>query len=59
MICEYTGVAETEALAHQVLVGKEAHIGKAAYAGLPYIAHDNGVLWPAEGANDYAPVTIL
>ena len=65
LICEYTGVAETEAYALQVLAGKEAL--KPAAGGyvipdttLPFVIHTPEKTF-AEGTNNYnyAPVTIL
>ena len=62
MICEYTGVAETEALALQVLAGKEAYTSQAdgATNKLPYVlqAPANNFVDKDDKYN-YAPVTIL
>ena len=66
MICEYTGVAETEAYAHEVLAGYEAPIGKDAADALtpkiPFVLHTAGGAYADSATQDYynyAPVTIL
>ena len=66
MICEYTGVAETEAYAHQVLAGKEASTSRNDANGLtpklPFVLHTAGGAYVDSATQDYynyAPVTIL
>lgn len=65
MICEYTGVAETEAYAHQVLAGKEASIGRTAANALttklPFVLHaaSSDFASKTDDHYNYAPVTIL
>ena len=66
MICEYTGVAETEAYAHQVLAGKEASITRDVANGLtpklPFVLYTAGGAYADSATQDYynyAPATIL
>ena len=63
MICEYTGVAETEEYALQVLAGKEAFTSQAngAANNVPFVLQAPGSSF-ADKTDDhynYAPVTIL
>jgi len=62
MICEYTGVAETEAYALQVLAGKEAYTTQAdgATNNLPFVLQAPAVEFVnKDDKYNYAPVTIL
>ena len=62
MICEYTGVAETEAYALQVLAGKEAYTTQAdgATNNLPFVLQAPAEEFVNKDDNyNYAPVTIL
>ena len=62
MICEYTGVAETEEYAHDVLAGNEAPIGKddGATLGVPFVIQTPAQEFSAKTDDNYnyAPVTI-
>ena len=65
MICEYTGVAETEAYALQVLAGKEAVMPTAGgyvipSTTVPFVIHTPENDFSAkDDYYNYAPVTIL
>ena len=65
MICEYTGVAETEAYALQVLAGKEAVMPDAGgyvipSTTVPFVIHTPEKEFAAkDNYYNYAPVTIL
>lgn len=65
LICEYTGVAETEEYALQVLAGKEAVIAAADNTAIPsttvpFVIHKaQGNFADKDDYYNYAPVTIL
>lgn len=66
MICEYTGVAETEEYALQVLAGKEAVIAEEGNTAIPsttvpFVIHVPAGEFQAKTDDyyNYAPVTIL